>query len=68
MPEKTLDLVPLSKFNDYFDYPSVGSLRQLQFYNTDDFATKVLRRIGKRIYVKISALQQWIEDTNRKTA
>lgn len=61
---QTLDVIPLSKFGDYYDYPSVNSLRQLQFYNTYGFADKVIRRIGKRIYVKISALQEWIEETN----
>lgn len=62
--KQTLDLVPLSKFNDYYDYPTVGSLRQLQFYNTYGFADKVLRKIGKRIYVKISALTEWVEESN----
>ncbi len=63
-PRKLMDVVPLSKFNQYFDFPSVGALRQLQFYNTYGFTDKVIRRIGKRIYVKISALQEWIEETN----
>ena len=61
---QTLDLIPLSKFGDYYDYPSVNSLRQLQFYNTYGFADKVIRRIGKRLYVKVSALLNWIEETN----
>lgn len=61
---KLMDLVPLSRFNDYYDFPSVGALRNLQFLNTYGFADKVIRKLGKRIYVKISALQQWIEETN----
>jgi len=66
---RLMDLVPLSKFQNYYDFPSVGSLRQLQFYNTHGFADKVIRKIGKRIYIKISALQDWIEETgNRKSA
>lgn|GEM_PF-5639872 len=60
----TLDLVPLSKFGDYYDYPSVSTLRQFLFYNTNGFADKVIRRIGnKRIYIKLSALESWIEET-----
>lgn len=62
--ERLLDLVPLSKFNDYFDYPSEGSLRQLKFYNTDGFTDKVVRTIGKHLHIKISALREWIEETN----
>ncbi len=65
---KLLDLVPLSRFSDFFPAISVGSLRQLVFYNTHGFADKVIRRIGSRIYVKISAFQEWIEETNRKQA
>lgn len=61
---KLMDLVPLSRFQDYYDYPSVGALRQLHFFNTYGFADKVIRRIGRRLYVKISALLEWIEETN----
>ena len=61
---KLIDLVPLSRFQDYYDFPSVGALRNLQFYNTFGFADKVIRRVGKRIYVKIQALEEWIEETN----
>ena len=62
--EENLDLIPLSKFNDYFQYPSVAALRQLHFYNTNSFTDKVIRRIGNRIYIKISALKSWIEESN----
>ena len=63
--EVNLDLVPLSRFNDFYPYPTVGVLRQLLFYNTNGFADKVIRRIGnKRIYIKISALKSWIDETN----
>lgn len=60
---KLMDLVPLSRFQDYYDWPSVGALRQLNFFNTHGFADKVVRRIGKRLYIKISALETWIEET-----
>jgi len=62
---KLMDLVPLSRFQDYYDFPSVAALRNLQFCNTFGFADKVIRRVGKRIYVKISALEEWIEETNK---
>ena len=64
--KNTLDLVPLSRFNEYYDYPTVGALRQLLFYNTDGFEDKVIRRVGKRIYIKISDFKAWIEETNNK--
>lgn len=75
MPEKFTEnalskpeLIPVTKWNTYFDYPTLGSIRQLIFYNTDNFNDKVLRKIGKRQYIKVSEFFKWVEDTNRKTA
>lgn len=68
MLEKTLDFIPLSKFAEYSKYPTVGSLRQLIFYNTNGFKDKVVKLIGKRQYIKISAFQQWVEETNSQKA
>ena len=64
LSEHNLDLVPLSRYNDFYPYPSVGALRQLLFHNTNGFADKVIRRIGKRLYVKISAFKAWVETNN----
>ena len=64
----TPELIPVSEFNNFYAYPSVGALRQLIFYNTDNFVDKVVRRIGKRLYVKASAFFDWVEETNKKAA
>lgn len=70
MTEKTQttapELIPVSEFNNFYTYPSVGALRQLIFYNTDNFVKKVIRKIGKRLYVKVPAFFEWVEETNRK--
>lgn len=58
------DLIPVSKWNDYYPYPTVGTLRQLLFYNTNNFVEKVSRRIGKRIYIKTSSFFEWVEENN----
>lgn len=72
MTEKTQtttpELIPVSEFNNFYIFPSVGALRQLIFYNTDNFANKVIRRIGKRLYINYSAFLEWVEETNRKEA
>ena len=60
--KNNLDLIPLSKWNDHFEYPTTAALRQLVFYNTNDFANKVIRKIGKRIYIKVSAFFEWVEN------
>lgn len=80
MPEKTQiieskqqnkenqELIPLSKWNDYYDYPTVGTLRQLVFYEHSNGFSKVIRRIGCRIYIKVSAFFEWVEETNKTRA
>ena len=59
------ELIPLSKWNDYYDYPTVGTLRQMVFNEPKGFK-KVLRRLGNRIYIKASAFFEWVEETNRE--
>ena len=61
--EETLDLIPLSRWNDYYSYPTIGALRQLAFYNKEDFRNRVIRLIGKRMYIKVSAFKEWVEST-----
>lgn len=60
------DLIPVSKWNEKFSYPTVGSIRQLIFYNTDNFNEKVIRKIGKRLYIKVSEFWSWIEETSKQ--
>lgn len=70
MPEKTQlpEIVPVSKFNDYIPHPSCSSIRQLIFFNTDNFNEKVLRRIGKRLYINIPAFFAWVEENSKQPA
>ncbi len=60
------ELIPVSEFNNVYQWPSTGALRQLIFYNTDNFVEKVVRKIGKRLYIKVPAFFEWVEETNRK--
>lgn len=62
------ELIPLTKWNDYYDYPTVGSLRQLVYFEDTNGFSKVIRRIGCRIYIKVSAFFDWVEETNRVRA
>lgn len=66
MTNTNLDLVPLSKFNEMVQpYPTVAALRMLQHKNTNDFRDKVIRKVGKRVYIKVSALEQWIDENGK---
>lgn len=62
LENKFLNLVPVSKFNNYYMYPTLGSIRQLIFSNKNGFRDVVIRCIGKRLYIKLDALSQWVED------
>ena len=62
---QNLELIPLSEWNNYYTYPTQGSLRQLVFRENSNGFNKVLRRIGKRIYIKTSEFFKWVEETNK---
>lgn len=63
----TPELIPVSEYNNVFPYPKIGALRQLIFHDPDNFVEKVVRKIGKRLYIKVPAFFEWVEETNRKT-
>ena len=60
--ENFLNLVPVSKWNTKFEFPSVASIRQLIFYNRNNFENQVIKTIGKRQYVDTVKFQEWIEE------
>lgn len=57
---KNMDLILLRDFNKYFKYPSIGTLRQFYHYKKYGFE-KCVKKIGGRIYIKISELIQWFD-------
>lgn len=57
------EYIPLSCWNKYYDYPTVKSLRMFYFYNTGNF-NRVIRKIGKRLYIKTSDFFKWVEEQN----
>ena len=62
------DLIPLSKFNEYFKYPSVGALRQYNFNAHRNGFDKVIRRIGCRLYIFMPAFKEWVDNGTRQKA
>lgn len=56
-------LIPLAKWNDYHDYPKVGSLRQFHFYNTDNFNKCVVQN-GKRVLLDENEVLNWLRNRN----
>lgn len=57
-------LIPLSKWNDYHDYPTISSLRHFVFFEEQNGFSKVIRRIGKKIYLDEKSFFEWVEEQN----
>ena len=55
------NLIPVSRFNDYYKYPTVGAIRQYIFNNRDNFRNLVIIYCGNRQYVDVLALVQWLK-------
>lgn len=62
-------LIPLSKWNDYHPYPTVGALRQYYFYKDSNGFAEVCKNGGMnggRILIKEKALFEWLENRQKK--
>jgi hypothetical protein len=57
-------LIPLAKWNDYHDYPTVSALRHLVFFEEMNGFSKVIRRIGKKIYLCEKSFFEWVDEQN----
>ena len=57
-------LIPVSKWNDFHLYPSVASLRHLIFFEEMNGFSKVLRRIGRRLYIDEESFFEWVKDNS----
>jgi len=60
------ELIPVSRFNEFAQYPSVGAIRQYIFNNTNGFKDRVVRYMGKRQFIKMSEFYRWVDDSNKK--
>ena len=57
-------LIPVTKWNEYHQWPPVGGLRHLIFYAADNGFDKVIRRCGRRVLIDEAAFFQWMEEQN----
>lgn len=61
---QNLDLVLVSEWNNYFEYPRLNSFRQMIFHNKYGI-NKCIRHIGGRIYVKVTEFFKWLEEQSK---
>lgn len=59
------DLVPVSKWQKKYGYPTQGALRQLIFYSKKYNFQNVVKKIGNRLYISISEFNAWVENQNK---
>ena len=57
-------LIPLVRWNDYHDFPTIGGLRHLAFLRNTNGFNGVVRYIGRRIYIDEQAFFRWVEKQN----
>jgi hypothetical protein len=65
--EQQIDrLIPVTKWNDYYDYPTLNSLRWLIYNEQSNGFHEVVRRVGSRVMLKENAFFEWVEKQNSK--
>lgn len=57
-------LIPVTKWNDYHDFPSIGGLRHLIFNEMKNGFHKVIRRVGRRVLINEADFFKWVDETN----
>ena len=59
------NLIPVSKWNQYHDFPTVAALRNMLFFAKDNGIEKCIRKIGGRLYIEESAFFEWVEERSK---
>ena len=57
-------LIPVTKWNEYHQWPPIGGLRHLIFFADQNGFNKVIRRCGRRVLIDEAAFFQWMEGKN----
>ena len=65
MSEKK-NLIAVSQWNKYHDFPTVGALRNLIFFADKNGIDKCIRKIGGRLYIEESAFFEWVDERSKE--
>ncbi|MCB2213008.1 hypothetical protein KQI52_12920 [bacterium] len=63
-PEAKRRLIPLTSWNDTYEWPTVGALRQYVFYAHENGFDKVIRRVGRRVLIDEAEFFRWVDERN----
>lgn len=57
-------LIPLTKWNEYHEWPPLGGLRHLVFHAATNGFERVIRRVGRRVLLDEAEFFRWVESQN----
>ena len=63
---KKQNLIAVSQWNRYHDFPTVGALRNLIFFADRNGIDKCVRKIGGRLYIEETAFFEWVEERSKE--
>lgn len=55
-------LIPVTKWTEHHEYPSISSLRWLIFNAERTGFKKVIRRVGRRVLIDEAAFFEWVRE------
>lgn len=57
-------LIPVSKWNQHHEWPPIGGLRHLIFYENQNGFCEVVKRCGRRVLIDENAFFAWLNKQN----
>jgi len=60
-------LIPVTKWNDYHDWPPPGGLRHLIFHAKENGFDEVVKRCGRRVLIDEQMFFEWVEKQQENT-
>lgn len=54
-------MIPLSKWNQYHDWPSIAGLRAYAFMRDANGFNQVIRKVGRRLLICEKSFFEWVE-------
>lgn len=64
-PQKRL--IPLTKWGQFHNWPTVGGLRALVFNSHNNGFDRCMRRVGRRILIDEESFFDWINNPEKRT-
>ena len=61
---KKRSLIPVSKWNQFHEWPTVAALRYYIFNAQFNSFDKVLKRVGRRCLIDEEAFFRWVDERN----